>query len=160
MKSRWNAVVLLIFSILIICSLIFIGKTLTGRVTSTTLQIPSQQITYSNFVQQVSQNVMIQDLPNNAVISLRFYNFNTGQRAWEKSYLLKKASVIEGLADKPDITIVIHSKYLSQITSGNFCSIIKQAKVNNDLGVWTESSKLSLLWKFRSMLRYRDCLGF
>jgi len=41
-----------------------------------------------------------------------------------------------------------------------FSDIIKKAGANNDLGTWTELSKTSLLWKFKSMTKYRDCLGF
>lgn len=117
-------------------------------------------ITYSNLALELSKNQLVKDLPSNAIILLRFYNFNTGERQWEKSYVLTTGNAREGLVDNADITIVIHSRYLSSFTSTNFCSVIKTAKANNDLGIWYTCSKMSLMWKFKSMMKYRECLGF
>ncbi|MDO8517438.1 MAG: hypothetical protein Q7S33_04930 [Nanoarchaeota archaeon] len=127
---------------------------------------------------------MIQALPDNSALLLKFYNvrnstalisehpknptnnqedfsdFNSGQRQWEKTYAITKGSVKEGNVENPDITILLSSKYLNELTTSNFCSIIKKAKANNDLGIETSLSTPSLLWKFKSMTKYRDCLGF
>ena len=117
-------------------------------------------ITYESLPSVLSKNSIVRDLPKNAVLLLRFYNFYTGERQWEKSYVLTTGNAKEGIADNADMTIVIHSKYLSRMTPNNFCDIIKNARANNDLGTWTELSKAQLLWKFKSMTKYRDCLGF
>ena len=55
--------------------------------------------------------------------------------------------------------ISIHSKYVSE--SYNFCNAIKQANRNGDLSyeVNPDLSKASLLWKYKSMMKYKDCLG-
>ena len=122
--------------------------------------ISGTRISYDNLVGILSGNQMIKDLPSDAVLLLRFYNFNSGERAWEKSYVLRKSEVKEGFVDKADLTLALHSKYLSQLTTDNFCSIIKSAKQNGDLGAYSELSTAALLWKFKSMLKYRECFGF
>lgn len=115
---------------------------------------------YESFEQQLSQNDLVKDLPDNAVLALWFYNFNTGVRIWEKSYVIKRNYVAEGNAGNPDLTIAISSKYVGLITPGNFCSVIQTANQNGDLGIYTDLSKTQLAWKFKSMYKYRDCLGF
>jgi hypothetical protein len=159
-----------ILIVLVVISLVYIGQHYTGLLIKTpssassgsgssTSSGHSTNPVYSNFEQIVASNQMIKDLPSNALILLRFYNFNTGQRQWENSYVLTKGSAKLGTTAKPDMTIVIASKYLSQVTSSNLCSVIKQADSNGDLGTESGMSTAGLLWKYRSMLKYRDCLG-
>ncbi|MDO8517441.1 MAG: hypothetical protein Q7S33_04945 [Nanoarchaeota archaeon] len=128
--------------------------------TPSTPSAPPIKITYENFASMLSKNSMIQALPDNSALLLKFYNFNSGQRQWEKTYAITKSSVKEGNVENPDITILLSSKYLNELTTSNFCSIIKKAKANNDLGIETSLSTPSLLWKFKSMTKYKDCLGF
>jgi hypothetical protein len=117
-------------------------------------------VTYNNIESYLMANSMIRDLPEGTAINLRFFNFNSGLRQWEKSYILTKGSAKEGLSNSADITLSLHSKYLTQFTTQNFCGVIKQANANGDLGFESSLSKVSLLWKFKSMMKYRDCLGF
>lgn len=135
------------------------SKVISGSITKPSLTI---NISYENFAEQISKNSMIQALPEGSILLLRFYNFNSGEREWEKSYILKKGVVKEAINkdEKADIILTIHSKYLKELTNKNFCSIIKKAKTNGDFGFETILSKLSLAWKFKSMYKYRDCLGF
>lgn len=112
-----------------------------------------------DIVSYLESNELIKKLPDDAVILLRFYNFNTGEREWENSYILKRSSVVEGLVDNADITLVMKSKYLSDLATKDFCTVIKTAKANDDLGVWTDELTVSLLWKFRSVLSYKECFG-
>lgn len=118
------------------------------------------QITYGNIESYLSGNSLVRDLPEGAVINLRFYNFNSGERQWEKSYILTKGSAREGLSESADIELTLHSKYLAAFTNQNFCGVVKQANANGDLGFESSLSKVSLLWKFKSMTKYKDCLGF
>lgn len=122
--------------------------------------IPTMSINYGNIEQVFSGSSLIKDLPEGGIILLRFYNFNTGEKQWEKSYILKKGEVKEGYTDKADIVVAIHSKYLEQLTNKNFCSVIQTAKKNGDLGIESKLSTAKLLWKFKGMLNYRECLGF
>ena len=102
---------------------------------------------------------MIQELPKDALISLRLYNFDTGVRQWEKSYVITKGNVEEVNAqnldeNKLDLEIIINSKYA---LSAEFCTAIKQARANNDFGYELKASKASLLWKYRGMMKYNNC---
>jgi len=53
----------------------------------------------------------------------------------------------------------MHSKYLNELTDQNLCSIIRKAKSNNDLGIEMHISYAALLWKYRTVLKYKDCFG-
>lgn len=123
---------------------------------------PSQvgTITYTNLAQELSKNQIVQALPTNAIIMLRLYNVVNGQKIFERSYVITKANAVEGTTATPDITLLLPSYYLPQLTSSNFCAVIKSAKANQDLTIQLGISKLSLLWKYKSIMGYRDCLGF
>ena len=116
-------------------------------------------VTAENFALYLSGQDIVKSLPSNAVLLLRFYSFNNGVRIWGDSYVIEKSSVVKGTVDNPDITIVIHSKYIPDLTNG-FCSTIEKAKANGDFAADTNLSVSSLLWKYRSMMSYRACLGF
>ena len=53
----------------------------------------------------------------------------------------------------------MHSKYLSKLTASNFCNIINSAKRNGDFGNEMKLSKVKLLWRYKSIMSYKDCLG-
>lgn len=113
---------------------------------------------YSNLANLLSQTPMVQDLPNGESILLRFYNFNSGNREFEKSYILTKGSAKEGFLDYPEITIVVHSKYVPELGNDNLCETIKRADSNNDVGIYTDLSTTKLVMKFSSMMKYKDCI--
>jgi len=122
-------------------------------------QTPAVKVSYSNFAEVISKNSIVGDLPSNAVLQLKFYNFNLGERVWEKSFVMRKASVTEENIANADIVLSLDSKYLRELTSRNFCDIIQKANANGDLGFESPLSEASLLWKFKSMMKYKDCLG-
>ncbi len=103
----------------------------------------------------VQSQGLIQGLPKSAVISLKLYNFDSGQRQIEESYVITKGSVKKGEAVNPDISVQIHSKYISE--AGDICSAIKKANANGDLGYEFGISKTSLLLKYGGMIKYKGC---
>lgn len=114
---------------------------------------------YSTLVSDLLKSDIVQDLPNDAVLRLQFYNFDSGVREWEKSYNLKKNSVQEG-SDTGNIQIIMHSKYVQDFKIKSVCEVLTSAKNNGDFGVDTEMSDSALVWKYKSMMKYRSCLGF
>ncbi|HLC53414.1 MAG TPA: hypothetical protein VJK03_02625 [Candidatus Nanoarchaeia archaeon] len=120
---------------------------------------PAVRINYSNFEQQVVQQPFIKDLPAEGVILLQFYNFAEGNRVLENSYVLKKNSVTKNTVDAPDATIMLHAKYLDSLTNKNFCSVIADARNNGDFAIENRLSASAFAWKYRSMLKYKSCLG-
>jgi hypothetical protein len=182
MKKQKRKIVLYIIIWLIIFLLIIAGIFLfayfkvknSPKTDNTKQSVSSQQTTsppakvvygvaseqdYKNFKDILAKNNMIQDLPDNAKILLSFYNFYTGERVWEKSYTLTKGEVKEGSTEDYDIKLIMHSKYLTVLNENNFCSTITSAKGNGDFASETSSSTISLLWKFKSMMKYKSCLG-
>jgi len=150
----------LIFSVFIVGAIV--AYYITGLNISsnqTAYAVKATPVTYENIENVLSGNSMIKILPENSAISLKFYNFNTGGRVWEKSYVLRKGLVEEGTATNPDITLSMHSKYFNELTDQNLCSTIKNAKSNNDLGTEMHISYAALLWKYRNVLKYKDCFG-
>ena len=151
---------ILIFLVLVLASLFsyyLINQNISSNQTS--YAVKATPVTYENIENVLSANNMINILPENSEVSLKFYNFNTGSRVWEKSYALKKGLVKEGTAINPDITLSMHSKYFNELTDQNLCSTIKNAKSNNDLGTEMHISYAALLWKYRNVLKYKDCFG-
>lgn len=114
---------------------------------------------YVNFENIIENNEMIQSLPDSGVLLLSFYNFYTGERTWEKSYILTKGNAEEGSTDDYDIKMIMASKYLTVLNENNLCDVIKTAKANGDFASQTEKSTLSLGWKYKGMFEYKDCLG-
>lgn len=115
--------------------------------------------TKENLHQYMESQKMIQELPKEALIYLRLYNFDTGVRQWEKSYIITKGKVevvdtLPANENKLDAEIIISSKY---VLSAEFCTAIKQARANNDFRYELKSSKTALLWKYRGMMKYKDC---
>lgn len=121
--------------------------------------IASLPVTYSEIPNILTGQAMIQDLPKDTTILLKFYNFNTGERQWENSYLLTRGNVIEGDTNSYDLFLYIHSKYLQTFRYNGLCETIQTANNNGDLGVETELSDIALAWKFKSILEYKDCFG-
>ena len=121
---------------------------------------PEVNLTYENIPEQLPKINMIKALPDDSYLLLQFYNFNSGQRQIEKAYLLSNSEAIETNQTSADIVLSINSKYLSELTNKNFCEIIQKANENNDLGFDTTLSTSELVWKFKSMSKYKACLGF
>jgi hypothetical protein len=114
---------------------------------------------YTNLEDVLKNNEIVQKLPDDATILLAFYNFNSGDRQWERSYLLTKGNVEQGTTENYDIKLIMHSKYLTVLNQNNLCNVLKTAKNAGDFGSETKLPKISLAWKFKSMLGYKDCLG-
>ncbi len=116
-------------------------------------------INYNNIKRVFSSSEIVQDLPKDASIALSFYNFNTGQRQWGKTYTIRKGEVIDGKIGDVDMEIIIHSKYLQQLTNKNFCLIFQDAKINGDFAAELKLSDPLFLWRYRGMMKYRGCFG-
>ena len=144
LKKRLNSklIFILLFMIVVIVSSVFAISFLKHEKPKNTNQIPTPTISinYSNIEQQLSKNSLIKDLPKDSDSILKFYNLKSD-------------------GSNPDLIISINSNYLSSLTNKNFCEIIKKAYSNGDVSFETSLSKVSLAWKFKSMMKYKSCLG-
>lgn len=164
-KRKWIRVLIicLVIGVLITSGLIvyfYFNTPSSNSSSASNSNIPTVPITYNNFAEVLSSNPMVEAIPENSQILLSFYNFNSGSREIEKSFILKENGVVEGTLQSPEVTLLLHSKYLEGLTNKNFCSVITQANANGDLGFETSLSTTELAWKFKSLYAYRDCLGF
>lgn len=100
----------------------------------------------------------VADMPSNGEISLRLFNFDSGERAWENSYIIKKNSVVKGVSQNPDAEIIINSKYIYEIGNG-LCNAVSVASSNGDVGIDLKMSQTDFLWKYKSMMEYKGCFG-
>jgi hypothetical protein len=97
-------------------------------------------------------------LPNDGIISLHFFNYQYGQRVELDTFLIGKDQILT--TGTPDISVIINSKYIAELTPTNLCEIIPKAKTNGDLAFGSELSDTKLLLKYSGMVKYRDCFGF
>lgn len=118
---------------------------------------PTINITYENFAEIIEKNPLVQDIPSDGTIILAFYNKTDNKN--EKVFVLTRGKV-EEKEGFGDILLSLPSVYIEGLTNKNLCDKITEAKNNGDLQFHSPLSDKDLLWKYKSMIRYRDCLGF
>jgi hypothetical protein len=112
-----------------------------------------------NFAEVLSGQGVVKELPKNGVIKLQLYDVENHEWVVKKSFVITKGKVVEGSVDKLDMDVMIDLKYLPEI-GNNLCDAVRKAGDNNELAVESDMGKIALLWKYKSMLKYRRCLGF
>jgi len=106
----------------------------------------------------ILSSAFIKDLPNTGIIALHFFNYQNGQRIELDTFFIGKDQILT--SGTPDLTILLHTKYIAELTPTNLCEIIPKANTNNDLAVETAMGEAKLLMKYSGMMKYRDCFGF
>jgi hypothetical protein len=127
-----------------------------GPIENKDANIPVIPINYSNIETQLSQTYLVKAIPSEEVVSLKFYNFDSGERTIEKSFLIRQGSLMES-DEASEVVLFLHSKYIADLTNKNFCETLKKANQNGDLSIETNLSEVSLAWKFKSMYEFKDC---
>lgn len=108
----------------------------------------------------IPSNEMIQKLPADARIQMTFFNNNRGYWEPEKTYMISRGSMTPGTISNPEFIFGMNAKWVSQFTLTNFCDIMQTARANGESTVEAIGSKFSLIWKYKSVIGYRKCLGF
>ena len=94
MKKRY--ILLFVILLILVCGFIFsifyLNKPQVSNHNTTYREVVA--INYSNFQQEISKNKVIQDLPNNAIILLRFYNFDTGMPFFTLEFIVSTSGLI------------------------------------------------------------------
>ena len=158
-KRNWLKIISILLFVLALIFLAFFLLSPKTNLNGNVISTPTISINYSNFEKEIAKNYVIQALPDNSKILLKFYNFNTGERQWENSFILNRANVTKGSIENPDMTLSLSSAYLKELTNKNFCQIIQTANNNGDLGVEYGLFEAGLAWKYRSILKYKSCFG-
>jgi len=103
----------------------------------------------NNFAGYLAQNEIISSLPKGAVISLKIDS---------EDYTVGRGSVVKAKAENPDLEVSIPGSYIAGM--GDFCNTVKRAINNGDAVISLKIGRVSFLWKYRSVMRYKDCFGF
>jgi len=167
-KFKFNKKLILIIIILIILAIAVSSLTLTGNSIKSFFgvkekpqtqyaEIPNIVVTKQNIAAFLQSTSLVQELPGSAELELKLYNFNSGERQWEESYVVKKGQVYRGTAENPDVVALLSSNYLNELN--NFCATVQKANLNGDLAFEYKKNKAKLLWKYKSMNKYKSCLG-
>lgn len=162
-RKRKRRVVIAIGIILVLLVvLIFFKPTLLGNFISN-FKKPAVAwepvvVNEGNFAPFLSSLSLVQELPKNANVLLKTYNFENGERVWESEYVIREGVVIEGSTENPDVIIDLHSKYISKFGNGP-CQAIQLAKSNGDLVYEFKIGKAGLLWRYKKMIGYKNCFG-
>ena len=106
----------------------------------------------------LSEQQIVKEVPSKAKISLKFYHFIEDCRKWDKIYLLRDGKIEEKNIIS-DIDIWISSDYVDKLKSNNLCEVIVEAKEEGDLGQSVNVGKIKLMWTYKNMLKYKECLG-
>lgn len=115
------------------------------------------KITKENLPSFLSNQQIVKDIPEKGKFLLKLYNFNSGERQIEETYVISKANVEKASSESYDAIIYLDSKYVSQLS--DFCNAISTAKKNNELGYESKISELAFMWKYKGMLKYKSCFG-
>ena len=106
-------------------------------------------ITIDNFDTLLENHDLINALPDDSLIHLKIES---------NDYTLTKGNIETGIPDNPDMKIIVPESYISDIKNG-LCKTIQNAKKNGDFKVEKNLSLFSLYWKYKSMFRFKSCLG-
>lgn len=112
--------------------------------------------------QKVESTILSEDfvnsIPEKDPISLRFFYFENGSRVWQDTFYMADGKILNSAS--PGIKLTLHSKYIDELGKEDLCNVIQTANANRDLGFDSPYSNSKLLWKYKSLLKYRDCFGF
>lgn len=161
MKKQKKTLIIAGIIVLILVGLFLYSKFYsTGKtIERSSVQItPLEQSHKQKVINIITSSEMITDMPEEDPISLRFFSFHNGKRVWHDGFLIGKDELLsEG---DPSIELTLHSKYISEFNNDNLCETIKRANGNKDLGFYSQHNKAKLLWKYKGMLKHRECFGF
>lgn len=154
MNRKLIGSLILIFLIVVAAALFAAGKfdvkeSVSGRAVSEGKTVSGKTESAKFDISNLMESEFVQDLPKNAVIELKL---------GENYYTVSKNSVTVGKPENPDLTISLPAKYMNDISAG-LCETVKRANQNRELGMEIHASQTSLMWKYRGMLKYKDCLG-
>lgn len=152
---KWGVIpILILFALVLVSFLVFFSKPVVSKAPS-----PTINVSYGNFAEVISKNSMVKALPENSDVLLSFYNFNSGERIVEKSFIIEP-KIKETNRSEAEVVVFIHSKYLSELTNKNLCAVIKKANSAGDLEISfsNKSSEAGLMWKYKSLMKYTECI--
>lgn len=109
-----------------------------------------EKTTINNQILSLANNDVVRELPEKAQIAL-YTN--------EVIYTIEKNTVTLGAPTDPDASIHLKTSYAQNLAQ-DFCGTIKEANKKGGFRVEQHRSYTALTWKYKSMLKHKNCLGF
>jgi hypothetical protein len=144
-KLKWY-IIGVIFVLILVLFFVFKGDRESSSSVSTGQRIV---VTPENFPAVLTGNEIIQSMPKNARI-----NIIIGEM--EYSIIGREAHL--GLIHSADMTIRLPENYFNNFEHG-FCNALSGAVENGDLVVEKTLTDTKLIWKYKKMFKYKDCIG-
>jgi hypothetical protein len=123
------------------------------------MQDDYQRPDFAAFKSLLEGEELVKKVPSNGNIRLRFYHFAGNCRIYDAAFLLQDGKVLASNPSIPDIDIWMHSDYVPKFTGGNMCDLTAEAKSTDNLGYLSNIGTVTLLWRYKGLVGYRDCFG-
>lgn len=120
---------------------------LKGNTTEATGLVVSEE----SFPTYLETHPAIEGMPDSSLVELNIGD-NTYEIEGQHVYLTQS----EG---EKDLKITLPSGYEEIIGQIGLCNAVKKANENNELGVELHASKATILFKYRKLLKYGECLN-
>ena len=161
-KKRWliaaGIVVVVVIALIVILKLVKTEAPSGGGGGEQIEIVPLSQEQINILSQNVLSSEFIGDLPSKGIVGLQFYSFENGERVWHSGFLIGKNGFLS--SGTPDLVLIMHAKYISELNQKDLCEVVQSAKANGDMWVESEKSNAKLLLKYAGMMKHRDCFGF
>jgi len=146
MNRKILRVLVVAIVVVVIIGIAFISNKITGKAVAWEPVV----VTSENLPGFLSSLDITHSLHKDTVIYARF---------GELDYTITKGNAFSGKPENPDITMTLPEEYIGKLGYGP-CGAIQEAIRNEELDIETDLSKGQLLWKYKGILKYRDCIGF
>lgn len=123
---------------------VFASKQTTGRSWEPMI------ITQANVATVLTQTNIVRDIPEGGIIEAY---------VGENVYTIQRGSMTRGAPSNPDVTVRMPERYLEIMGQRGPCAAFATARGNGELTVEMHQSSTSLAWKYRSLAKYKSCLG-
>ena len=93
---------------------------------------------------------VIENIPKKTDVQLNF---------GETEYNIKGKDVNQGETENPDFVISLPESYIDKIGEKGICEAVQEAIEKNEITIETTLSGTELFWKYKGLLKYKDCIG-
>ena len=102
------------------------------------------------FSDYLEEHILVQELPKDANVKIKID---------DTSYSVSQGVVKEMEVENQDIEIIISENYLSKIGEEGLCEVMDEGLESGEIVVKTALSESDLAWKYRNVVKYRECFG-
>jgi len=107
-------------------------------------------LTSENLPGYLSRIDLIQDLPEDSDIQVNFGG---------NKYSITGGVVRAGALEDPEVVMDLPEEYIGRIGEVGLCQATGEAVRNREISVETKLSEAELAWRYKKLLRYRECVG-